>query len=489
MLDASGIITNWNAGAERIKGYKAAEIVGQHFSTFYTEEDLAAGLPARALATALREGKFEGEGWRRRKDGTRFWASVVIDAIYDDAGQLTGFAKITRDITERREAQLALERTRAALQHSQKMEAIGQLTGGIAHDFNNLLTVIVNNLDLLGRNLPAHDRALLDSTQRAAERGAKLTQQLLAFARRQPLRPAQHNLDEVIQGFEAVLRRACVEAVELDLQLAGGRPLVDIDAAQFESALLNLTVNACDAMPDGGRLTLASRWMDLDGDAAGALGGNLKPGPYIVVTVTDTGSGMPAGVAERAFEPFFTTKEIGRGTGLGLSQVYGFVSQTGGHVTLSSTEGKGTSISLYLPASEAAAPPAEEHGARPPRAAETALIVEDDFLVLESAAQLFRSLGYDVLTAGDGPSALALLEQQPHIDVLFTDVAMPKGMNGVELARRVARLRPGTRILLASGYPPAELTAQHGVFDEFSFISKPYRWTEVAEKLRGLRAA
>ncbi|SCY90345.1 hybrid sensor histidine kinase/response regulator [Microvirga guangxiensis] len=489
MLDPEGHISNWNPGAQRIKGYTEDEVRGQHFSRFYTEEDRARGLPKRALEIARREGRFDAEGWRVRKDGTRFWASVVIDAIYDDDKQLIGFAKITRDITERRNAQEALEQAQAALFQAQKMETVGQLTGGIAHDFNNLLTIIVNSLDLLTRNVSGpRETRLIEGAQRAAQRGAQLTQQLLAFSRRQPLQPARHNPNSLIEGFETVLRRACGELVRMSLALPSHVSAINVDGAQFEAALLNLVVNARDAMPDGGELmiTVAEAMVN---DKRSAIW-NIPAGPYVVLTVQDTGIGMTKEVAERVFEPFFTTKEIGKGTGLGLSQVYGFITQSGGHIEVGSEPGKGTTITMLLPAHGDGQDPREEPSSetvRPARdTAGTVLIVEDEPAVLDVATEIFESLGYDVLTATDAIQAIGVLEQNTPIDVLFSDVIMPNGMNGVELSRKARELRPGIKVLLASGYPMSALPSEG--FDEgVSFISKPYRWTELSDKLRALR--
>ncbi|MCC2651758.1 MAG: hybrid sensor histidine kinase/response regulator [Microvirga sp.] len=490
MLDPQGHVTNWNAGAQRIKGYSQDEILGRHFSEFYTDEDQANELPRRALETATREGRFEAEGWRRRKDGTRFWASVVIDRIQNDLGEIIGFAKITRDITERRQAQEALAQAQAALFQSQKMEAVGQLTGGVAHDFNNLLTVIVNNLDLLTRSTrDARDMRLIEGAQRAAERGAKLTQQLLAFSRRQPLQPALHNPNTLIGGFEAILHRACGELVKLQLALAPQVRSISVDAPQFEAALLNLIVNARDAMPDGGSLMITTGNMSVSENEHAAA--ELKPGPYVSVTVEDTGSGMTPEVLDRVFEPFFTTKEIGKGTGLGLSQVYGFVTQSGGHIKVDSILGQGTKVTMLLPAQgngDASVVEGEDGTIRPARESQgTVLIVEDEPAVLEVASDIFDSLGYDVLTATDAKEALTVLETDTAIDVMFSDVIMPNGMNGVELSRKAREMRPNLKILLASGYPMSALPSE-GLGAGVSFISKPYRWTELADKLRALRS-
>jgi PAS domain S-box-containing protein len=489
MLDPEGYVTNWNPGAQRIKGYTEDEIRGQHFSRFYTQEDRATGLPYRALEIAKREGKFEAEGWRVRKDGTRFWASVVIDPIYNDQKTLIGFAKITRDITERRNTQEALAQAQAALFQSQKMETLGQLTGGIAHDFNNLLTIIVNNLDLLTRSVTgARETRLIESAQRAAERGAQLTQQLLAFSRRQPLQPALHNPVSLIEGFETVLRRACGETVQLKLSLPSRISTINVDSAQFEAALLNLVVNARDAMPDGGELTVAIGETVVNEQRASAW--SIPAGPYVCLTVRDTGTGMTKEVAARVFEPFFTTKEVGKGTGLGLSQVYGFITQSGGHIEVDSEPGKGTKITMLLPAQGDGPEPGEEDSPDTVRLARatagTVLIVEDEPAVLDVATEIFDSLGYDVLTAPDAIQALGVLESEAPIDVLFSDVIMPNGMNGVELSRKARELRPGIKVLLASGYPMSALPSE-GFEEGVSFISKPYRWTELADKLRTLR--
>jgi PAS domain S-box-containing protein len=488
MLDPHGFVTNWNKGAQRVIGYTASEIIGQHFSAFYTEEDREAGLPARSLRTAAAEGKYDEEGWRVRKDGSRFWASTVIDPIFDEDGKLAGFAKVTRDVTERREAQEALERTRAALFHSQKMEVLGQLTGGIAHDFNNMLGVIVLNLDLLTRNKPGErERRLIEIAQHAAQRCAKLTEQLLAFARRQPLLPEIHDISALIRGFETVLRRACGEPIEVTMRLAPKLKASLVDPQQLESALLNLVVNARDAMPRGGKLTITTENVEIEARQAASMSG-ISAGEYVMIAIADTGQGMTPEVLAHAVEPFYTTKEVGKGSGLGLSQVYGFVTQSGGHVEIESAPGKGTTVKLYLPVTEHA--PAEEelpdleapHPLRPA----TVLVVEDDLHLLEAAVETLQSLGYKVLTARDGAQALRNLELGESIDVLFTDVVMPNGMNGVELAREARRLRPSLRVLLASGYPAAAQTTQQDLPSEFSFIAKPYRWPELVDKIRAL---
>ncbi len=475
MLSPSGEITNWNAGARRIKGYDDAEVIGTHFSRFYTDEDNAAGLPARALATALAAGRFESEGWRQRKDKSRFWAHVVIDPIRNQLGELIGFAKVTRDNTERRDASEKLRKTTEALFQSQKMEAIGQLTGGVAHDFNNLLSVMCNGLSVLRmRHAEPEDIRVIDAMERAAARGATLTQQLLTFARQQPLKQENHNLNEVIASFEAVLRRAVRGSIGFDLQLAANLPLVLVDAPQVEAAVLNLIVNARDATPDGGRIKVATGFVQL----AAQQVANLPAGGYVKISVEDTGEGMSADVAGRAVEPFFTTKAVGKGTGLGLSHVYGLMQQSGGDLDIASTPGQGTCITLYFPALAASeqAPCAE-----PGR--EKALIVDDQMDVLDMAVELFRLLGYDVLSANSGEEALAIMERTEGIDVLFSDVVMP-GISGIELGNRARRMFPDMKIMLASGYAASALKDQLGQGDDFHVITKPYTMAQILRHLR-----
>jgi PAS domain S-box-containing protein len=474
MLTPTGHISSWNVGAERIKGYTYDEVLGTHFSRFYIEEDRVNDIPSHALATAAREGRFEQEGWRLRKDGSTFWAHVVIDAIHNELGELVGFAKVTRDITEKKQAREALDRANAALFQAQKMEAIGQLTGGIAHDFNNLLAVMTSSLDVLSIRLQdARDIKIMDGMKRAVDRGATLTKQLLSFARQEALKVDKHNVNTLISGFESVLRRAGDSSIAFEIDLASTLKTVLVDAPRFEAALLNLVVNARDAMPEGGILTIATDNVELGECQIGTL----AAGSYVKIVVSDTGEGMPAEVVERAFEPFFTTKEIGKGTGLGLSQVYGFIKQSGGDVVLDSKVDEGTTFSVYLPSIADAVDNAL-------RDTDTVLIVEDEPDLMEVAAELFRSIGYEVLTAGNGHDAIDILKRRGDIDLLFTDVMMPNGMNGIELARFTRKLCPGVKVLLASGYPLPALKAEHGNFDDFALMSKPYRLSELAKKLR-----
>jgi PAS domain S-box-containing protein len=480
MLSPDGHITNWNAGAKRIKGFDEHEVVKTHFSRFYTPEDVANGLPMKALVTALRDGRFESEGWRIRKDGSRFWAHVVIDPIKDQSGELLGFAKVTRDITERRQAADDLQKATEALFHSQKLEAIGKLTGGVAHDFNNLLSVIVNGLGILQRRLQEpEDARVLDAMVRAAGRGATLTQQLLSFARQQPLKQEDHDLNEVITSFEAVLRRASTGPVDFQVKLAARLPPVRIDAGQFESALLNLIVNARDATPHGGSIAVSTEVVELKAGEVGSLGA----GSYVRVSVKDSGTGMSKDVAAKAIDPFFTTKPLGQGTGLGLSQAYGLAQQSKGDLAILTAPGEGATVSLYFPA---------VLGSEVPKPAtsgshDKALVVDDQEDVLEMANALFTSLGYEVLTASNGSDALGILRQTPDIDVLFSDVVMP-GMSGVALAKEARTLLPHLKIILASGYAPQALTEGADIFD-FGFISKPYTLAQILKQLRTATAS
>ena len=473
MLSPAGEVTNWNVGAERIKGYQADEIVGQHFSRFYAEEDREEGKPQRALAIAAREGRYEAEGWRVRKDGTRFWAHVVIDAIRDDMGELIGFAKITRDLTEKKKADAALAEANAALFQAQKMESIGQLTGGIAHDFNNLLSVLASGLEVLtlGRGGSA-DLKTFDSMRRAVDRGATLTQQLLAFARQQPLQPETRSVNRLISGFESVLRRAVNASIAFTVKLEPQVRTTVIDSARFESAILNLVVNARDAMPDGGRLEIETANVDLAGHEVRGL----APGPYVRVTVSDTGTGMSPETAARAFEPFYTTKEVGKGTGLGLSQVYGFIKQSGGEVVIGTSSGEGTAITIFLPAA-----PDQDGGAHQ-ETSELVLIVEDEPDLMDVASALYISMGYEVVTASDAQEALSLLASR-EVDILFTDVIMP-GKNGIELATCTREQYPHVKIILASGYPLPALLLENANLEDFAFVGKPYRLSDLARALR-----
>ena len=470
MLDPDGRVTNWNAGAQRIKGYSPEEIIGEHFSRFYTPEDFDAGVPKRALETARSTGRYEAEGWRVRKDGTRFWASVVIDAIKDDKGDLIGFAKITRDMSEKREAQLRLEESREQLFRSQKMEALGQLTGGLAHDFNNLLTAIMGASELALRNLndPEKVKRMIEGVRGSAQRGAGLTKQLLAFARAQQLEIKQIDLKAFFADSTTLLRPSLRSNIELVTEISDQLWPVDADAGALELMLLNLAFNARDAMKDGGQLRISAHNVVLSGEPEGLRG------EHVAITVTDTGTGMTPQVMERVFEPFFTTKGYGEGTGLGLSQVFGFVKQIGGAVTVQSKPGKGSTFVLFLPASHGAAGK-DEPSAKGKKGAGRVLIVEDDTLLAELASGMLSELGFEGVVTHSAKEALEQLNGGERPKLVFSDIVMPGGISGIELAKKVRERFPELPVLLTTGYSE-EVGGHHG----FPVLQKPYELDALA---------
>jgi PAS domain S-box-containing protein len=490
MLSPEGRITNWNTGAQRIKGYASSEIIGKHFSLFFTDEDRVAGRPMASLAKAAAEGKYEAEGWRVRKDGTRFWASVVLDAIRDKDGQLLGFAKITRDITERRDAAIALQRAQEQLAQAQKMEAIGQLTGGIAHDFNNLLQVIIGNLEAVQRRTAAGSddmRRMIQAAAHGAQSAATLTNRLLAFSRRQPLNPKPLDVNTLVTDMSDMLHRALGESIEIETILATDLWRVAADANQLENSLLNLALNARDAMPAGGELMIETSNALLDEDHAKAS--EPLSGPYVVISVSDTGTGMDAEVVKKAFEPFFTTKDVGKGSGLGLSQVYGFISQSGGHVRICSEKGEGTTVKLFLPrlvTKEARPDTAGTHALPAGDLDRLILVVEDDDDVRAHVVSMLHELRYSVLEAADGAGALRLLEANPDVDLLFTDVGLPGGMSGRQLADAARLQDPHLLVLFTTGY------ARHGIVHKgrleagIDLLPKPFTYAALANKIHGI---
>jgi signal transduction histidine kinase len=415
----------------------------------------------------------------------------VTEELLTRTGQLG--AEIYRRAQQLQEAndrlRLANEKlasSQAALYQAQKMEAVGQLTGGVAHDFNNLLTVIIGNLDFLDNEAAANPRLrrLTATIRRSAERGARLTTQLLAFSRRQPLRPETCNLNTLIIDFDVLIKRAVGETVAVRSDLHPGLWPCSIDPAQFEAGMLNLIVNARDAMPTGGTLSITTRNVVIAADDP-AFVDDVAPGQYVMVTVADTGVGMNPETLERAFEPFYTTKEVGKGSGLGLSQLYGFVRQSGGTARIASTVAGGTTVTVYLPKAvretaqpEPASPPTK------PKGSETVLVVEDDPDVLDIAVETLSDLGYRILVAYDGVEAMAILERDEPIDLLFTDIVMPYGINGIQLARQARKLRQDIKVLLTSGYTMQTLSAEYGAEKEFTIIGKPYRQAELAEHVR-----
>jgi PAS domain S-box-containing protein len=490
-LDAHGVIATWNVGAQRIKGYTADEVVGRHFSIFYREEDRAAGVPDRALAIAAREGRYDAEGWRVRKDGSHFWATVVIDTVYDDDGNLVGFAKVTRDITERHESQQALQDTQEKLLTSQKMEAVGQLSGGIAHDFNNLLMIVQGNIEnaqRYARQHPEHANLLraLGNAMRGAQRAAALTSRLLAFSRRQALDPKPLDVNRFITNAVEFLQRSLGETVQIEAVGNAGLWHIEVDPNHLESALVNLAINARDAMPKGGKLTIEAANAFADDDYVRS-NPEISQGQYVVICVSDTGAGMPKDVLARAFEPFFTTKEAGQGTGLGLSQVYGFVKQSGGHVKIYSELGQGTTVKMYfrrLLRREQEDEVSVEEALAEGDSGETVLLVEDDADVRGYIADSLRDLRYRVIVAGNAQGALqTLIDGSKRVDLMLTDVVMPD-INGRELARRADALRPGLKVLYMTGYSRNAVVHQGRLDEGVELIEKPFSQSRLANRIR-----
>jgi PAS domain S-box-containing protein len=477
LISPEGYVSSWNSGAQRIKGYAPEEIIGQHFSRFYTEEDRKAGLPELAIAAARRDGRYEREGWRVRKDGTKFFANVVVDAIHNPDGSLLGFAKITRDITERMNAARELEETREVLLQAQKMEAIGHLTGGIAHDFNNLLMAIQGSLELLRRRVPADDpkvAQLIDNALQGAQRGAALTQRMLAFARRQELTLTPLDVRSVVQRMTNLLQSSLGPSIRIETRFPPQLPKVNADANQLELAILNLAINGRDAMPKGGVITIgAEERSDVP---------NLAPGRYLCISVTDAGVGMDEETLKRATEPFYTTKGVGKGTGLGLPMVHGMAEQSGGKLVLKSRPGQGTSAEIFLPLApvEADSPADDARTERrvPVRKRLTILTVDDDPLVALNTSALLEELGHTVYSVPSAMQALAMLRRKSDIDLLITDQLMP-GMTGSELATTIRANRPELPIILATGY--AELAPGEGT--GFPRLAKPFSQQDLAEAI------
>jgi PAS domain S-box-containing protein len=476
MLDPEGRVANWNLGARRLIGY-GDEIVGTHYAILHTDEERRSGIPDAMLLDAKQEGKSTGEGWRVRKDGDRFWAEATIRVVRNERGEAIGFAKIVRDVTERRRAQEALERTRDALAISQKMETVGQLTGGVAHDFNNILAVILGSLELAKKRLQPEDpriHRLLDNAIQGALRGASLTQRMLAFARKQDLKPVVVDVPELVRGMAALLKLDPGIRVEtrFPIELAN----VKVDANQLELAILNLAVNARDAITaSGGVISIAAR-------EEHAING-LAEGRYVALSVSDTGCGMDEETLKHAQEPFFTTKGVGKGTGLGLSMVKGLAEQSGGVLLLKSHIGEGTTAEIWLPACQDEKVPVP-HTPEPSRSASrsqpiSVLVVDDDLLVLDSIAAMLDDLGHAVIEARSAEEAVRLLPRMPKIDIVVTDYAMP-GMNGLQLAETVAAERPGTPVVLCTGYAELPGSTQ----PHLPRISKPFDQTALVAAIQ-----
>jgi len=480
VTDADGRFTFLNRRFEEYTGLPAEQFYGQT-TTHTSHPDDAAASPG--FEAAMRDRKAIAYEYRvRRHDGVYRWFLDTCVPRLDDQGRFLGYIGMLTDIDDRRT--LAQH-----LHQAQKMQAVGQLTGGVAHDFNNLLTVILGNAELLVERLTdpkLHE--LAEATRVAAERSADLVQRLLAFSRRQALQPSRTDVPELIGGMRSLLVRTLGETIDIAVHSAPSVWPVLVDRAQLESALLNLAINARDAMPQGGMLTVECANVEVDsGDAA--IEPELAPGDYVMIAVSDTGSGMTEAVKRHALDPFFTTKEPGRGTGLGLSSVYGFIKQSGGHMKLYSELGQGTSVKLYLPRAQESCDgdsPAHRPPAQPTGGSETILVVEDNRNVRDYVAGQLRRLGYQVIEAANGVYALALLERAPEVELLFTDVVMPGGMNGRELADEACRRRPGLKVLFTTGYTESAIVHQGRLDPGVELLGKPYSRHDLARKVRAV---
>ncbi len=485
VIDDRGHVVSFSPGAEKLFGRTAADVCGLNVSTLMPSPDREAH--DRYISHYIETGERRIIGYGRvvtglRADGTKFPVELHVGETSVNGQRIfTGFI---RDLTSRRKIE-------DDLRQAQKMEAVGQLTGGIAHDFNNLLTVISGNLEMIEAKLPEGPlMEMISEAQAAAADGAKLTSQLLAFGRRQPLNPTLNDLGQLVSGFSDLLRRTLGESIDLRTVINGSLHNVLVDGSQLQNALLNIALNARDAMPRGGTLTTELSRVHLDADYA-KMYPELRTGDFVLISVTDTGTGMTDEVKEHAFEPFFTTKSAGAGTGLGLSMVYGFVKQSGGHIQIYSELGHGTTIRIYLPWEKVEGAAAKTKAARPagrqalPGGSETILVVEDDLRVRRVSVARLQDMGYDVIEAGDAQEALAILRQDRKIALLFTDIVMPGGMLGDELAKEARLLRPDIRILFTSGYAEPAVGGREFVVSG-SWIKKPYTARELALRIREL---
>ena len=432
----------------------------------------------------------------RRPDGAERVLRREAALVRDDSGEVLGIVGTVQDVTDLRAAEREKSLLQAQLRQAQRLEAVGQITGGVAHDFNNLLTVILGNAEVIERHLAENPalRELAELTKMAAERGAELTRQLLAFSRQQPLDPKPVDIDRLVSGMNKLLQRVLGERINISTIYGPGLWKALVDTSQLENALLNLSVNARDAMPDGGRLTIETKNVNIDkGHVSRELQFGAEPaetmaGQYVMISVSDTGTGMDEATRLKAFDPFFTTKDVGKGSGLGLSMVYGFVKQSKGHIRILSEPGRGTTIELYLPKMDETATDLEDKNEETPvlGGTEKILVVEDDELVRRQLTSQLGDLGYKVVSANDGVEALDILRGEEHFDMLFTDVVMPRGINGRELADEAAKLRPKLPVLFTSGYAESAVARRGRLDPGFNLLHKPYRRHEMATKIRTL---
>jgi PAS domain S-box-containing protein len=488
-IDDKGLIESVNPATEQLFGYPAAELIGQNVKLLMPEPYRAEH--GRYIDSYLKTGtkKIIGIGREvsgRRKDGATFPVHLAVSEFQADGRRY--FTGMVHDLSDRKHIEEALRESERRLAQAQKMEAVGQLTGGIAHDFNNLLLVITGNLELLDEQLERDDlRSLLKEAQDAAQLGSQLTHQLLSFARRRHTDPHVIVLNDLVVRVADLLRRTLGEHISLANSLTPNLWETRADPGQFQSAIVNMAVNARDAMPNGGKLVVETRNVVLDADHAD-LHPELKPGEYVQLSVSDTGTGMPPEIRDRVFEPFFTTKEKGRGTGLGLAMVYGFIKQSGGHVTIYSEVGHGTTINLYFPRVVTASAEQKQSGAAmskvDPQARETILVVEDDERVRVLTVTRLKMIGYRVLEASDGRKALEVLQGGDRVDLVFTDLIMPGGLSGREVANRARELKPGIKVLLTSGYAEELVRGDELEQEQLRVLRKPYRQADLVMALR-----
>jgi PAS domain S-box-containing protein len=454
-LDKEGHVTSWNSTAQKIIGYTPEEIVGKHFGIFYRPDERRAGSPTRALESAIQRGKHEVEGWRIKRNGTPFFITGSVWSSRDDTGNLIGFISVLRDATERRDAEEKLVQAREQLAMSQKMEAIGKLTGGIAHDFNNLLMIIGGSAQIFARLLDPKLPKAIEAIQIAAKRGESLTRQLLTFSRHQHLSPTVVDLNASIRNMRTMIESSLRGNIVYDEDIGDGVSLVKVDLAELELAIVNIAVNARDAMPNGGTFTLSVNAVTLDQE----IGDNRPGDAFFAIALSDTGTGIPPNLLSKMFDPFFTTKEVGKGTGLGLSQVYGFAHQAGGTVTADSKVGQGTTFRIYLPSCADKQIISKELSAARTKARDsqlqTVLVVDDSADVADVTSSLFEHLGYETVYRESAEAALKLLEGGTKIDFVFSDIVMPGTIDGVGLAREIQSRYPNLPIALTTGYSDA----------------------------------
>jgi len=457
VLDPSGHVASWNSTAEKIVGYTSEEIIGKHFSILYRPDERRAGVPIRALELAIQKGRHEVEGWRTSKNGTPFFVTGVLTAIRDDNANLIGFTSVLRDATERRDTQEKLVEAREQLAMAQKMEAIGKLTGGIAHDFNNLLMIIGGNAQMFKRLLDPKLPRAIEAIQTAAKRGESLTRQLLTFSRRQHLSPTVVDLNASIRNIRPMIESSLRGNIVYKEKLSPTLWPVKVDLAELELAIVNIAVNARDAMPNGGVFMVSADNVTANKD----VDQNRQSADFVAIEFSDSGTGIPPDLLSKIFDPFFTTKDVGKGSGLGLSQVYGFAHQAGGTVRAESKVGLGTAITIYLPAYAGSQVDAPETSKREARRSQRpmVLVVDDSAEVAEVTSALFEQLGYETICRDSAEAALSLLGDGAKIDLVFSDIVMPGTIDGVGLASEVRSLYPHLPVVLTTGYSDAAQAA------------------------------